>query len=244
MPISTTEEERVELRHKGARRLGLGAWFGLFAAVFAVLLPSVALFVSAYNTGGGFSLGSSVLSGAGALILVGAVLYILSLFIYRRAFATLRRVDADFVLASLLCFLGSVGFVLILVAAAVVTGSSSSIIGCLRGAPSHLLSCLETNQPLGAYTALVGFVLAWLGGLGVVLGVWQAGGFFREPAVDLGAMVYLFFLLLLLAPLVELAFAFPGGSFLLVVVPVLSVAAPALVLVGIVPESRAARGTA
>lgn len=242
--MASTPEESREMSHKGAGRLGLGAWVGLFAAIFAIVLPSIALFLSAYNPGGAFPFAADALASTGAFVLAGAVLYILSLFIYRRAFSALKRVDRDFGLASLLCWVGSVGFVLILVGAVVVTGSASSVVGCIKGAPSHLLTCLEANQPLGAYTAIVGFILAWLGGLGIVLGLWQAGGYFEERAVDLGALVYLFFLLVILAPFVELAVAFPGSQYLLVIVPILSVAAPALVLLGILPDIRTERATA
>jgi hypothetical protein len=237
--MAVTADETAERDRKGAFRLGLGAWLGLFAAVIAIVLPSVAIFASSYNPGGFFAFSTSLLQTSTVLILVGAVLFLLSLFIYRRAFSVLRKLDPDFSLASFLCLLGSLGFVLILVAAAVVTGSASNVLGCISGQPSHALSCLQANQPLGAYTAIVGFVLAWLGGLGIVLGLWVAGGYFGERLLDLGAIVYLFFLFLLLAPLVELAVPFEGGQFLLVIVPVMSFAAPAFVLLGILPRIRA-----
>ncbi len=224
---------------KGAFRLGLGSYFGLFAAVLAVVLPSAAIFATAYNPGGFFSFAPTLLETSSVLVLVGAALFILALFLYRRAFSALRKVDSEFALASFLCLLGSVGLVLILVAAAVVTGTASSLVTCIKGQPSHALSCLESSQPFGAYTAVIGFVLAWLGGLGVVFGLWIAGSRFRSPAITLGSMVYLFFLFVLLLPLVEFAFPFPGSQYLLVIVPVLSVAAPLLVLVGILPRIRA-----
>jgi hypothetical protein len=232
--------EAAEKNLKGAFRLGLGAWLGLFAGVIAVVLPSAAIFATAYNPSGFFSFAPSLLQTSGALLLGGAVLFILSLYFYRWGFSALRRVNPDFYLASFLCLLGSVGFILILVAAAVITGSASSLVNCIHGQPSHALTCLQANEPLGAYTALVGFVLAWLGGFGIVLGLWLAGGHFGEPALTLGSAVYLFFLFLLLVPLVALAFPIPGRQFLLVVVPVMSVAAPLFVLLGVLPRIRAA----
>ncbi len=232
----------AEYDQKGATRLGSGAWLGLLAAVIAVVVPSLALFASAYAPSGFFSFAPSLLQVSGALVLVGAVFYILSLFLYRRAFATLRRLDPEFSLASFLCLLGSVGFVLILAAAAVLTGTASSLLGCIHGSPTHALSCLESNQPFGAYTALIGFVLAWVGGFGIVYGLWLAGGRYDDRTLDLGSLVYLLFLLLVLVPFFEIAFPFPGGEFLLVLVPVLSVAAPGFVLLGVVsrPRGRAA----
>jgi hypothetical protein len=242
--MSLAPTEVAERDRKGAFRLGLGAWVGLFAAIIMIALPSIAIFTSTYAPGGAFTFGTTFLQWAGALVLVGAVLFIVSLFLYRWGFSALRKVNGDFTMASFLCLLGSLGFVLILVAAAVVTGSASNLLGCIQGNPAHALSCMEANQPLGAYTAIVGFVLAWLGGLGIVLGLWVGGAHFDAPSLSLGAMVYLFFLFLLLVPLIEAAVPFEGGQFLLVAVPVMSVAGPLLVLFGVLPRIRADLRTA
>jgi hypothetical protein len=237
--MAITSVEAAEKDRKGAFRLGLGAWLGLFGAVIAIVLPAVAIFASTYNPGGFFAFAPTLLQTSAVLVLVGAVLFILSLLFYRWGFSVLRKVNSDFSLASFLCLLGSLGFILILVAAAVVTGTASNLLSCIQGSPAHALTCMQANQPLGAYTAIVGFVLAWLGGLGIVLGLRVAASHFDEPSLGLGAFVYLFFLFLLLAPLIELAFPFTGGQFLLVIVPVMSVAAPVFVLLGILPKIRA-----
>lgn len=236
-PVSAAVQDE-----KGAFRLALGAWVGLFAGVIAIVIPLVAILLSSYSVGG-FSFGNTLVEASGSLILAGAVLYILSLFLYRRAFATLRKVDPNFWVASLFCLLGSVGFLLIIVAAAYLAGSSTSVLSCAHGHPSHALSCLESGEPLGAYTGLAGFVLAWVGGVGVVFGLWLAGGRFDKRSVDLGALLYLVFLFLVLAPLIELVVRIPGIQALLIVLPILTVLAPLLVLVGTSPEARA-RGRA
>jgi hypothetical protein len=224
---------------KGAFRLALGAWFGLFAGVVTIVIPLVAVFLVTYNPGGLFLFGTSFVQTSGALILAGSVLYLLSLLLYRRGFSALRKVDPEFFVASFLCLLGSLGFLLVIVSAAVLAGSATSILACTHGHPSHALACLESGQPLGAYTGLVGFVLAWVGGVGVVFGLWLAGGRFEKRSVDFGALLYLVFLFLVLVPLVELAVRLPGIVILLLVVPILTVAAPVLVLIGTAPEARA-----
>lgn len=217
---------------KGVFRLALGAWFGLFAGVIAIVIPLAAIWLSTYSPSGTFSLGTSLVQTSSGLVLAGAVLYILSLFLYRRAFAALRKVDSGFTVASFLCFLGALGFLLIIASAAVLAGTASSVLQCVHGQPSHALSCLESGQPLGAYTGLVGFFLAWVGGIGIVLGLSLAGDRFDRHAIDVGAVFYLLFLLLVLLPLVEMAVRLPGIEFLLVVVPILTIAAPLLVLAG------------
>lgn len=221
---------------RGVFRLALGAWLGLFAGVIAVVLPSTAIFLSVYAPGGFLTLGAGLFRLVGLLVLGGAILFVLSLFLYRRGFAAFRRVEGEFALASVLCLVGSVGFLLLLVTAAVLAGSAGSVVDCVHGQPTHALSCLESNQPLGAYAGVLGFVFGWLGGLGIVVGLTFAGSRFDEPALRLGAFFYLGLLVLLIAPTLALVAPFEGAQFLLVVVPVLTVAAPALVLVGTVPR--------
>lgn len=232
-PVNEREQDS-----KGASRLILGAWIGLFAAVLAIVVPVVALMITALAPSGLFSLGSGLLQVSGTLIVVGAVLYILSLFIYRRAFAALRKVDPQFWFASILCLVGSVGFILIIVAAAILAGTASSVISCVHGQPSHALGCLESGQPLGAYSALIGFACAWLGGIGVVLGLTLSSDRFVRRTIAFGALVYLVFLFALLIPFVELVARLPGIGYLLVILPILSVAAPLLVLAGARPVAR------
>ena len=231
----TLEENRT-----AARRIGWGALFGLAAAVLAIGIPSIAIFLVTLHPGGALAFGTGLVELSGGLVLAGALLYILSLFLYRRSFAALRRLDAEFALASALCLVGSVGFVLLLVAATVLAGTASSLQNCLAGHPSHALACLASNAPLGAYTAIAGFVLGWLGGLGVVFGLWLAGSHYQRRGVDLGAVLYLFFLLVLLVPFFELAASFTGGNVFLLVVPLASVLAPLFVLIGIRFETRPA----
>ena len=228
----------AEENRKAAGRIGLGAWLGVGAALLAVGIPSVALVLSTRPAGAVFGFGPGLLEATGALVLAGAALYFVSLFLYRRAFATLRRIDPEFALASELCLLGSVGFVLLLIAAGILTGTASSLADCLAGHPSRALTCLESNQPLGAYTAVIGFVLGWLGGLGIVLGLWLAGTHYQRRGVDVGAIFYLLFLLAVLVPLVDLFVPFSAGSALLLVLPIASLLAPFLVLYGIRFERR------
>lgn len=220
---------------KGVSRLILGAWIGLLAAVVAIVVPVLALMITALAPSGFFSLGTGLLQFSGTLVVVGAVLYIVSLFAYRRAFAALRKADAEFWFASVLCLVGSVGFLLIIVAAAVLAGTASSVLTCVHGAPSHVLGCLESGQPLGAYSALVGFACAWVGGVGVVLGLTLSSDRFARRMIAFGALIYLLFLFALLIPFVELVAKLPGVGYLLVILPVLSIVGPLLVLAGARP---------
>jgi hypothetical protein len=222
-PITT--EDR-----KGVERLGIGAAMGVAAAVMTLVVPVLFVLLAAENPGGFFSFAPALIQTTAILVLAGAILFLLSLFLYRRAFAHFRKVDRRFLAASVLCIVGSVGFLLLLVAAAVVLGNASSLTNCLHGQPSHALSCLRSGQPLGAYTGLLGFWLAWLGGVGIVLGLAFGGARSRRRVLYAGSAVYAILLLLLVGPFIALVFPVPGITYLLWTAPFLALIAPALVL--------------
>jgi hypothetical protein len=228
---------------KGAGRIGIGAGLGFVGALCAIVVPLAFLFLVTEVHTGFFVFGSSLVEVTSLLVLVGAILLLLSLFFYRRSFAALRKLDRRFVAASVLCILGSLGFLLLLVAAAVVVGNANSLLACAHGQPSHALSCLRSGQPLGAITGTVGFLLGWLGGLGVVLGLFLAGNRFKVGALSGSAVVYTVLLLILLIPFVALVVTIPDLAGLVILAPILAILAPALALVG-ANRSREALGAA
>ena len=231
MASSTPATE--ELDRKGLYRIATGAAVGFAGAILAIVVPILFLLVAAYAPGSFLSLHQSGFLEASALcILAGAILLLVSLFVYRRGFAQLRKVDSRFVVASVLCIIGTIGFLLILVAAVVIIGSANSLLSCVNGHPTHALTCLRSGEPLGAYTGLVGFWLGWLGGVGLVLGLSAASSRFRTRSIGLGAALYGVLLLALVGPFISLVITFPGSQYILVVAPFLSLLAPAFVYRG------------
>ena len=218
---------------RGADRLGAGAALGLVAGIVAVAVPLLALYLAAYAPEVRLTLAAPLWQAEGVLVLIGSVLFVVSLLLYRRGFVALRRVEGEFALASVLCLVGSAGFLLLLVATLAVLGHTSEIVACVQGQPTHALSCLGSAEPFGAYTGVVGFVLGWVGGVGLVVGLLFAGHRFREPAVRAGAFAYLGLLVVVLAPTIALARPYAGVGLLLLAIPVLTVAAPLMVLAGI-----------
>jgi hypothetical protein len=221
-----------ELEERGVLRLGLGAGLGLAGAICAIVLPLTFLFLVAQFPGGFFTWNSNFVEVTSILVIAGAILLLISLFVYRRSFAALRKVDHKFVVASVLCILGSLGFLLLLVALAVVANNSGSLLTCVHGQPSHALKCLESGQPLGAYTGLIGFLLGWLGGVGIVLGLFLAGGRFSTGALSAAGAVYALLLIVLILPFVAQFVSVPGGGYLVLLAPVFAIIGPALALAG------------
>lgn len=222
-----------EHEKRGLFRVATGAGVGLAASLLAIVVPIGFLLVAAYAPGGFLSLNQTAFIDATALlILAGAILFLISLFIYRRGFAQLRKIDARFNAASALCIVGTIGFLLILVAAVVIVGSASSLLSCISGRPTHALTCLRSGEPLGAYTGLVGFWLGWLGGVGIVLGLSAGSSRFKARTIGVGGALYAVLLLALVGPFVALVVTVPGVEYLLLLVPILSILAPFFVFHG------------
>jgi hypothetical protein len=235
---SSTTIPQSDQDKTGLRRIATGAGLGLAAALFAIVIPVGFLIIASYDPSGFLSLHQTAfIEATGLLILAGAVLFLLSFFLYRRGFAHLRKVDRRFAVASVLCLIGTLGFILLLVAAIVIVGSASSLLSCVNGHPTHALSCLQSGEPIGAYTGLVGFWLGWLGGVGIVLGLSAASSRFKTREVGLGAGLYAVLLLALIGPFVALEVSFPGVEYLLLLVPVLSLLAPIFVFLGARPRA-------
>jgi len=236
---ATAPQVPSEPEKQGLARLAVGAGVGLAGAVLAIVVPVLFLLIAAYAPSGFLSLDqTSFVVALSLLILAGAILFLLSLFLYRRGFAQLRKVDSRFTAASVLCLVGSIGFLLLLVAALVVLGSASSFLSCISGHPTHALTCLRSGEPLGAYTGLAGFWLGWLGGVGIVLGLSAASSRFHARLIGAGAGLYAVLLLVLIGPFVALVVSFPGSEYILVLTPLLSVIAPCFVFRGASVRSK------
>jgi hypothetical protein len=220
------------LDEKGVRRLGTGAGLGFAGALAAIVLPLAFLLIVTDDPGGFFVFGSTLVQSTSILILVGAILLLLSLFFYRRAFSALRKVDPRFTVASVLCIIGSIGFLLLLVTAAVVVGNASSLLACAHGQPSHALSCLKSGEPFGAVTGTIGFLLGWIGGVGVLFGLSLAGSRFGVGALSGAAVFYGLLLVVLIVPFVNLLVTIPDTRYLILIAPVFAILAPALALAG------------
>jgi hypothetical protein len=228
-PVETKERVRDE---KGARRLAIGAWFGLIAGFLAVVVPVAVIEISKYSPIGWLTLASTSVLTSSLVILVGAVLFAVSMFFYRSAFSKMRKFDPLLWGATILCLVGSIGFVLLVIATGYLSGHSDTLAGCLKGPASGILSCIESGEPFGGYTVLVGFLCAWLGGLGIVVGLLVSSGHLGRGTIGLGGVVYLLFLIVALIPFIGIIVEFPGIRYILLLLPILVIAAPALVLSG------------
>ena len=224
-PASTEEGKAAgDLRRGGVLAL-VGALAALAAPVALELLARSRLY--------GLTIGDRrVVQLDGLLVVVGAVLVLLALVLYRRAFSHLKHVDRRLVSAAVLCLVGSAGAIALVGLGAYLAGGTSSVGGCLAGPTSHAFQCLRGHDPSAGYFALAAFWLAWLGAVGLSLGLVLSGRHLRSPPITAGGCLYAVLAADLLVPFVALVTPLPGAAYGLAIAPVAAVVAAGLVVAG------------
>ncbi|HXQ49322.1 MAG TPA: hypothetical protein VN842_06080 [Thermoplasmata archaeon] len=217
---------------KGVRRIETGSVIGLAAGLVGIGLPIALVLFAAYAPGVKLLTGKQLIEVTAILAIAGALLFAISLLVFRLGFSTLRAFDHRFWSASVLCMLGSVGVLLLIVPIGIAFASSDAISNCIAGAPSHALTCIRSVSPLASYSATVAFWLLWLGGLGIVIGVGLAASRFHQALFYGGAAVYAVLLLGLLGPALGLLVPVVSLTYPLLAAPFLILLASALTFQG------------
>jgi hypothetical protein len=197
---STSGPSSADASRKALGRIATGSVVGLAAGVVGLALPVALVLLATYRPGWAVLTGSQLIEVTSVLAIAGVLLFALCLIFYRFAFSAIRRFDHRFWAASALCILGTVGLILLLVPIGLAFASSDAIANCIRGSPSHAFSCVSTVSPLASDWAIAAFWLAWLGALGIVVGVGLAASRFHQAWFYAGAAAYGFLVLGLLGP--------------------------------------------
>jgi len=230
-PASVTAPASTE-EGKADRLLRLASALAVGGSALSLAVPAALLLLADRHLYGLSAGSADLLHGEGLLVVVGGVLVVLALFLYRRAFAHLKHVDARLRPAAWLCLVGSVGALALVVAGALLTGGSSAVSGCLAGPSSHALSCLRSADPTAGYLAIAGFWLVWLGVVGLALGLVLSGRHFRAGVTVAGGALFALLAADLLFPFAGSLVRLPGIGVAVAIAPFAAVAGAALVLVG------------
>ena len=222
--LPASEGEAKELR-----QFRTGAVLGLVGGVVGLVLPVSLDFLGVYSAVGLSGLDPVLISFTSFFVLTGALLLAVSLIFYQSAFRALRKFDHSFLAASLLCLVGTAGFILLVISLGITLSTNSSVVQCVQATPSLANTCLSAAPPLTAYSLIVAFWLAWCGGLGIVVGLELCGRRYREPRLVGGGVAYALLLLVLIDPFVAFFFPMEGWQYPVLTVPVLALVAPALV---------------
>jgi hypothetical protein len=226
-PATAEHDER-----KGLRRFSAGAAVGLVGGGVGLVLPVSVYLLVFYQAIGLPRAGTTLIQFTTVFVLGGALLFALSLVLYRFGFMALQKEDSWFYAASVLCLVGTIGLLLIVIAAGLALESTPSLMQCIQGTPTLALTCLQAVQPLTAYSVVVGFWLAWFGALGIVVGLGLGGRRYRGVRIGAGSAAYAVLLLVLIDPFVALLFPISGWQYPLLTVPILALVAPLLVYLG------------
>jgi hypothetical protein len=216
----------------GLRRIVAGSTIGLAAGIVGLALPVTLFFLADYSPGTILLSPSNLIQVTAILALAGAILFAISLTLYRWGFWSLQSVDRRFWAASALCLLGTVGVILIVLPMALAFTASDAMASCIQNAPTKALACLNAAAPLDSVVALAGFWLIWLGGLGIVVGIGLISVRYRESYLGVGAGLYALLLLGILTPVLGLVFPLEGLVYSIFALPVLVLLAPVLISYG------------
>ena len=218
--------------HTAGGRFLAGAVVGLIAGVVGFVLPVALVLLTAYSPNGTLPASLSVVQDTSLLALLASILFTVSLYLYRGGFAALRPLDRRFWAASILCLVGTLGFVLVIVAAALTLYASGAVTECLQGSPTHIGTCLYSTVAPAAFAGGIGLGLIWLGDFGVVVGLLLAGRRFSDGSLYAAAVAYGALLVVLAGPLLVIYEPDSGLTYSLLAGPLLVLLAPALVASG------------
>jgi len=230
--MSSGRARRSAGESRAADRFLAGAVVGLVAGGLGFVLPVALVLLATYAPGELVPATLSAIVDTSVLALLASVLFSLSLLLYRSAFAAIRPLDPRFWAASILCLVGTVGFVLIVVAVGLTLASSGALSTCLNGSPTQISSCLLSTIPQAAYAGGLGLALIWLGDFGVVVGLGLAGLRMRVDAYYWGAAAYAALLIVLAGPILAVVDPAAPLTYPLLAGPFLVLLAPTIVAAG------------
>jgi len=188
----------------GASRIKWGALLGIVGLALAiggvlVVLVDVGLGgVSNISSSGYVSLLQTILLAV-ALIVVGVFVALLSFVLYTAGFASLRRVDRRFSTPMVLCILGLVGLALLGGFVILYASAINAAIAC----PSSDTTCQNNATSLGhgeVALAYGGGLLGFIGLIGAIVGLYRFGSRYSNTLVRVGAILYIIPVLSILAP--------------------------------------------
>lgn len=191
----------------GASRIMWGALLGVLGLVLAVsgvliVLLDVGLGITNVSNSGYESLLNTILAAV-LIIVAGVFVALLSFVLYTAGFASLRRADTRFKAPMVLCIIGLVGLLLIGLFVIVYAGAIHTAIGC----PSTDTTCQNNATSLSPSVvplAYLGAILGFIGLIGAILGLYRFGSRYSSTITKVGAILYIVPLLSIVAPILVL----------------------------------------
>ncbi len=197
-------EVPADAEERGVRRAGLAALLSVVGIALLLIGPLVFLIVEGLELPFlGSLFGTATLTVAFlevllGLIVAGVLLQVVSLGAYGSAFGLVRLVDARFSTPRILSVIGLAGFVLILLGLGALLGFVFQAVSC----GSAGSTCLDPGLVLASgIAALLGSVLAFVGWVGLLLGLFRFGQRYESGLLKVAAILMIIPVANLAAPL-------------------------------------------
>jgi len=177
----------------------LSSILGLVSAVVGVgttVLNAVSPIVTAGSATSGLTLSFGPLVEWVVLLGLGGGFAVVWILLVRAGMETLAPIDSRFSSPATLGWFALVGIVLVFVGLGVFLEALQSALGCAGTGTPVPTSCFLGGWFLGGIAVLaIGGVLALIGYIGLLLGIWRLGGRYHDEKFQVGAILFIFPLL-------------------------------------------------
>jgi hypothetical protein len=187
----------LPLERAALTRIEWAAIVGLIAGAVGVALDVVLrsrnLAAVSSSSGGGVTILPSTYETWAALLVVSGVLGLIEILLYREGFRGLSRLDPRFRTPSNLTLVCFVGTILTLLGVGVLLYALYSASVCSGIGDPLVRSCISlTAFGAGLGITILGAIVAVVGFIGMLLGVWRLGNRFGDGVFKVAAVLLLF----------------------------------------------------
>ena len=189
--LRSVRERPVDRR--ALRAVRWASILGLVASVaglVALTVPGFTQLVTVSSTNAGPVLSTGGTTQLGVYVAATAVLGLVELFLYRSAYRTLSEVSREFSAPSTLSLLAIVGALLAVVGFALLFAAIVEAIHCVGAGHPITSACLFDGGFWAAVALLgTGALLAVVGFIGILVGLWRMGRRFDMPLFKVAAIL-------------------------------------------------------
>jgi len=178
--------------------VSLAAILGLVGAVLSIVqlfFTSAFSFLGVSSAGSGTSLtlNLTALYLVVAVGAVGIILVLLELWLYRRAFVTLGRQDTRFSTPATMVLVALVALAIIVLVLVALVDVIYQAIVCAGSGNPITSACIDVGTVLGLAAVLgVTAIVAFIGVIGLLIGIWRLGTRYDEAMFKVGAILFIF----------------------------------------------------
>ena len=205
-PYMAPDPRVAAAERSGIQRARIASLSILVALIVSIVGPFVLLIIDGVSIArfgihfGTNSFTVTLLTQIVEVLAVGVALIVIAIILYLASFAAFRRVQPGFT-APLVCgIIGAIGFLLILGGIASYLSQIFSAVACSQtNAPASCINFTSIFVALGA--VLLGALLALIGWIGLIIGIYRIGKRYHSTLTKVGAILYIIPLLNIIAPI-------------------------------------------